>query len=298
VADNKDEVASQGGEEEAEVALCVREEIPEYQELDCARRVQGVANFSGNVVATINAAEGGPVDDYDGKNGDADSLLDGPMKEYIAKIQKQLRKESSSELPAFSKKWLHEFFDEEDYWIPKARAKWMCHKLNIQYEECLYYRNVFVWLPKLQGGQACMPSCVSCKNNANVSVHGYTLNHPACYVVGVSTHYYIMTWRYICHVCKHENKRRKEACEQDEKIDFVPLQYTFMVWNQNSMKLLPFNQAYKFPAFLLHKAGLDLKVADMLPSLFDSGLGPEAASNLLLENHTWQHTNDHIVYEL
>lgn len=115
MAEENEETASRGGEEEDEAALRVQEKFPDYQELDCPQRVQGVANFSGNVVATINAAEGDPDDDCNGDNGDADSLLDGLMKKYIAKIQKQLMKESSSEFPALSKKWLNEFLDENDF---------------------------------------------------------------------------------------------------------------------------------------------------------------------------------------
>ena len=143
-----------------------------------------------------------------------------------------------------------------------------------------------------------MPSCISCKNNANISVHDYTQNHPARYIVGLNTHYYIMTQHYICHVCKRENERQKADAEKEGEDCFEPVQYTSMGWNPESMRLLPFDQSYKFPAVLSHKAGLDRTVADMLPTLFDCGLGPEATSNLLLKNHSRKHTNDHIMYEL
>jgi hypothetical protein len=52
------------------------------------------------------------------------------------------------ETTAAAEKWLQQHLEENDWWILKARAKWLCKELNIVFDEPVYNRNVHIWLPE------------------------------------------------------------------------------------------------------------------------------------------------------
>ena len=274
-----------------------------YEALDIPR-VRGTAGVNSDLLADLDID---PRDEDDDSSNEEDedectadqSSTDSVMKNYCSKVLERIRYEASQDFPVLHKKWLHELLVDNDYWIPKSRAKYVCRKLQIHhsFEEHLYYRDVFVWLPEVQGGQTCMPCCVSCKRHEHVAVHDYTMHHPARYIVSLNSHYYMMTRRYICHACKRRNKElEEEAATNGTHCEKV--QFTFMGWNSQCLKLMPYDQLDNFPAILTHRAGVDRMVLDLLPPLFDAGLGPERLSEMLLELHTAQYYNNYRRYEV
>ena len=92
-------------------------------------------------------------------------------------------------------------------------------------------------------------------------------------VVALHTHYYMIMRKYICHTCEAENKKRNVEAAAEGKETHDNVRYTFMGWNRKTLKKMPFEQYNRFPAFLTHKAALDL-----------GGFGPNKVSELLLEN--------------
>ena len=134
--EDTDEETHQELEEQATTGISLGD-ASAYQELDCPRRVHGVADLTSNIIADIDAEGDDHDDDLTDGNSEADSFLHGVMKHYIDKIQEQLRKESSSEFPALRKKWLHVYLKDNDFWIRKSNAMWLCRKLNIRFDEYL-----------------------------------------------------------------------------------------------------------------------------------------------------------------
>ena len=54
--------------------------------------------------------------------------------------------------------------------------------------------------------------------------------------------------------------------------------------------LLPYGYGSSFPAFLTHRAAVDVSVVDWMRPLFDKGVRPEGFSKMLLEQHTNNYT--------
>ena len=68
--------------------------------------------------------------------------------------------------------------------------------------------------------------------------------------------------------------------------------------NESVLKRLPKDLLYKFPAVLTHKAGMDLKLVQMLAPLLDKGVRPETISDMLLELYMSKYTTAFIQHEL
>ena len=75
------------------------------------------------------------------------------------------------------------------------------------------------------------------------------------------------------------------------------IQYTFMGYNSKVLRSFPFGFEQEFPAFLTHRAGVDLSIIDLMRPLFDKGVRPTALSDLLLELHAKKYTKDYIKRE-
>jgi hypothetical protein len=168
---------------------------------------------------------------------------------------------------------------------------------KLHFSEPYYYRDVVTWVPDEQWGIECTPCCPSCGKNETVGVHGYRTNHFGRRVVSLSSHYFVMSRRYICHGCKGERGKAEAAIaataeREGINIEVVPSNkpYTFMGYNPISVSLLPFGRGDSFPAFFTHRAGVDKKVVDLMRPLCNAGVRPEQLSNVLLELHSKEYT--------
>ena len=206
-----------------------------------------------------------------------------------------VRKESADKNLTSGQQWLLQEIQDNGYWIRKERVKWICRKLSIQFHEPSYYRDLRVWFPELEGGIACTPKCPSCSRNTRVSFHGYRKQTLAQNVVCLTTNYFIMSRRYICHTCKANYMQAKnDAAGKPIK----KIQYTFMEYNSEVLRSFSFGFEQKFPVFLTHRAGVDLSIIDLMQPLFDKGrFRPTALSELLLELHAKKYTKDYIKRE-
>ncbi len=71
-----------------------------------------------------------------------------------------------------------------------------------------------------------------------------------------------------------------------------------MASQHNSIKHLEDHISLEFPAFLTHRADVDLKLADMLSPLFDSsGMSANAVARMLKELHMKKYHQDFIAFE-
>ena len=255
---------------------------------------RGVVDTQG-IIADLD--DDGDDEDADIEERETNDILtddDGVMPNYLSAIQQRIRKETADKSLNSGQQWLLQEIQDNGYWIRKERAKSICRKLSIQFHEPSYYRDLRVWFPELEGGIACTPKCPSCSSNTRVSVHGYRKQTPARNVVCLNTNYFIMSRRYICHTCKANYMQAKNdaAGEPIEKI-----QYTFMGYNSKVLRSFPFGFEQEFPAFLTHRAGVDLSIIDLMRPLFDKGVRPTALSDLLLELHAKKYTKDYIKRE-
>jgi hypothetical protein len=69
-------------------------------------------------------------------------------------------------------------------------------------------------------------------------------------------------------------------------------------YHDKSLKNLPKDLFYKFPAVLSHRTGLDCSLAHSLRPLMDRGIRTKGISDWLLELHSLRYTSDYIAYEL
>ncbi|KAJ1626294.1 hypothetical protein T492DRAFT_843268 [Pavlovales sp. CCMP2436] len=76
--------------------------------------------------------------------------------------------------------------------------------------------------------------------------------------------------------------RRSSTGGDDEEVEGSK-PYTFMGYNRRSLPLLPYGFGASLPAHLMHRSGLD---NELMVSLFDKGIRPEALSSTLIEQHT------------
>jgi hypothetical protein len=121
------------------------------------------------------------------------------------------------------------------------------------------------------------------------------LDHPGRRVATFDTYYYIMSRQYLCVDCKKTNDDRKKAAGGQP---FEKIQYTTMGYHDESLKNLPKDLFYKFPAVLSHRTGLDRSLAHSLRPLMDRGIRTKGISDWLLELHSLRYTSDYIAYEL
>ena len=137
-----------------------------------------------------------------------------------------------------------------------------------------------VWLPDEQWGRVAMPPCVSCRSASCVGIHGWRDKHFGRRVCSLTTHYFIISRRYICHSCETKTKEIKEAARgvglhvvQDTRDS--PPAYTFMGYDARSRQRLPQGKGADFPAFLTHKGAVDMLLVDLMRPFYDKGVRPE-----------------------
>ena len=70
-----------------------------------------------------------------------------------------------------------------------------------------------------------------------------------------------------------------------------------MGYDARARETLPFGYGDEFPAYLSHRAALDMQLIDLMRPLFNKGVRPEAFSDLLLEMHTKTHLRSAIKRE-
>ena len=150
-----------------------------------------------------------------------------------------------------------------------------------------------------------MPCCPNCRTNAKVGVHGWRDNHFGRRITTMTSNYFILSRRYICHECEKNISSAKElavliAEEQGlqvmkEDATTVLPSYTFMGWDKISLSLLPHGYGDLFPAMLTHRGGVDNHVAsDVARAAFDKGMRPETLSDMLLEFHSKKYFKEYI----
>jgi hypothetical protein len=256
---------------------------------------RGVVDTQGIVADLDYDDEDVDIEENETNTNDILTDDDGVMPNYLSAIQQRIRKETAEKNRVNSgQQWLLQEIQDNGYWIRKERAKMICRKLSIRFDEPSYYRDLQIWFPELEGGIACTPSCPSCSSNTRVSVHGYRNKTPARNVVCLTTNYFIMSRRYICQTCKASNMQAKNDAAGEP---FEKIQYTFMGYNSEVLRSFPFGFEQEFPAFLTRRAGVDLSIIDLMRPLFDKGVRPTALSDLLLELHAKKYTNDYIKRE-
>eukprot|EP00978_Attheya_sp_CCMP212_P039681 scaffold208649_cov24-Attheya_sp.AAC.2 len=174
------------------------------------------------------------------------------MQTYLKAVQGRLKLETSGNATGQclngNGTWLMlmEHLKGNDWWLRKEKAQWVCGKLHVQFSEPEYYRDILIWLPDVLWGAVALPSCGQCKTNGNVSPHAYRTNHFARRIISLSTCYYTMSWRYICHKCKAEYVRQKQQIENAAARTGMEvtafghslndeIHYTFMGWNEMSL---------------------------------------------------------------
>ena len=248
-----------------------------------------------NVVAELD------VDDDQIDNAEAP---EGVMAEYLEKIQKRLRFERANKL-ATTDKWLLYLLDKgpgSDWWLRSGLAKHVCKKLDIEYGEPSYYKDLYVWLPDERWGPMAMPPCPTCKSCAQVSPHDFQSSHFARRVCDLDDVYYIMTQRYICYECKGSAIRAgrtvvNEATMSAEPVEETQSKYTFMGYDPDSRIELPWGYGDEYPAFHMHKSAISIRLIDwMLPS-FNASVRPGKLSKMICEMHTVKYTREYIKRE-
>ena len=227
----------------------------------------------------------------------ADVAPTGTSAEYLEAIYKRFQYEFTGKCKGLEAAWLMELLKRSNFVVPREEAKYVCTKLKLRYSEPYYYQDVVVWVPDEQWGVECTPCCPSCGKNDKVGVHGYRTNHFGRRIVSLSSHYFIMSRRYICYGCKEERGKAEAAIaataeREGINIEVIPSTkpYTFMGYNPKSVSLLPFGHGDSFPAFFTHRSGVDKKIIDLMRPLFNAGVRPEQLSNILLELHSKEYT--------
>jgi hypothetical protein len=214
---------------------------------------------------------------------------------------------------------LTRMLNDNDWWLRAVHAEQVCKLVDVLYcDEPAYYRDIYVWLPDVRWGEN--PFCPECNSNTSVAAHCWrTDDDIGRRICHITTHYFALSRRYICHDCESIAKRVKEQAAvlaqaagyrvvaEDEKTDAYDttspeLQpaapaYSFMAWDHRSLPLLPYGHGSHFPAFLTHRNGCDKHVIDLMRSLFDKGLRPDSLSKTMLELHAKKYTQDYIMRE-
>ena len=103
-----------------------------------------------------------------------------------------------------------------------------------------------------------------------------------------------MTRRYKCNGCEAKKSELLKSLKGGEK---VKLKYTFMDWDPESLPLMAYGCGDEFPALLTWKAGLDMKLVDMMMRAeFAKGIRPETFSNNVLEHDAKHYTHSYLHY--
>ena len=251
-------------------------------------------------------------DDYDeeeewGKN-DSDEYKSehhGVQQKYVEAIQKEVQKQVKEDYEG--KKWLLDLLNENNWWIRKVHAHIIIKKLKLTEDYGAYYRDVYFWLPEVRWRtveKIYRPSCPTCKCNTHVGAHGFRDNHFGRVVVGLKETYYIISRRYICHQCKRIATQAKGDVEKFAKekglnveVGDAEFNYTFMGWDKRILPLFAHGRGEEFPAYLTWKAGVDKTIIDLMRPLYDGGLRPERFSDMLVELHSKEFTQQCIRHE-
>lgn len=94
--------------------------------------------------------------------------------------------------------------------------------------------------------------------------------------------------QYRCNSCM--DARTKDPADNRK--------FTFMAWIDECLKRTPGHLRYKFPAVLSARSGVDRDLARMLHGTTDKDLRPHALAEILLELHSLEYTDCHIMHEL
>jgi hypothetical protein len=255
----------------------------------------------------------------------------GEFAELVQAVHERLRLELSGKA---ADAWLTKMLKEEagpgnPCWrIPASRAHLMRKLLKLSPASVpAYYHDIYVWLPDVQYDE--MPPCPFGCGSGKVGAHGFRSDHFGRRVIELDTYSFIISRRYICHICKQACVRRKaeqadlEAAAAAFGLDVVddaeaealcgpPEQrrtsarnteppdestYTFMGWDARSLWALPYHLGTRFPAFLTHRAGVSKTIIDLMRPLMDKGVRPDALSSTLLELHTKRYFIEQLQYE-
>ena len=184
-------------------------------------------------------------DDDDDDDNDKDDIS-GVQQDYVRAIQKRLQAELSGAHDG--PQWLLDELNRDLFWIRSHRAHFIVSKIvGLEKHPQAFYRDVYVWLPDVQWSDAnktFMPCCPNCKSNKHVGAHCFRSNHFGRVVVTLSTTYYVMTRRYICHECQKESMHAKQAIESIATNNGLSIevsdsgrQYTFMGWDKRILPL-------------------------------------------------------------
>ena len=185
---------------------------------------------------------------------------------YLKKLHEQLKLECNAQRGRKEEDWLIQYLQVNGWWILKEHAPNVAKKLSMPEYPQTNYSDVRVWIPDLQYGMDCMPCCPCCKRRESVIVHGFHSNHVGRLVGGITRNYYILSRRYRCTDCKDKAEQFKRQINHagNAIIEHEKLQYTFMAWNQHTLPLYPKRLSEEFPAFLTHRAALDIQAIDLM----------------------------------
>jgi hypothetical protein len=206
---------------------------PNPNPLPDAVEIHGIPHWTeqlnpGEITAQLDAdndeGDEEATDDAKNLNLPADSV----MNIYLQAIQSRVKYEVKDTTPT-GEKWLHKHLEENDWWIRKVRAKWLCKELNVACNEPAYYRDVYIWLPEQRWGNIAWPPCPTCLKQ-DVAAHGFQTNHFGRRVVSMTSNYFIMSRRYIC---------QRRCCQGAPSAVEKRQQRTFMGYNPTSRTHLP-----------------------------------------------------------
>ena len=200
-------------------------------------------------------------------------------KAVMERLQKEVRGDFNGET------WLLDILRDNDWWLKTYHVPDITKKLQLVKEYDAYYRDIYVWLPDVRWkdpAKTFMPCCPNCKCNTNVGPHGFRDNHFGRQVVGMTSTYYVMSRRYICHECRCNVVKAKEDVEkvaqqnglsievESVESESVFMTYTFMAYDRRILHLFKYNRGVlKFPAYLTWRAGVDKLVLKLLRPLQD-----------------------------
>ena len=129
-----------------------------------------------------------------------ENLRDGVMQRFLRAVQDRLKEETKNE----TANSLIDLLKENDWWLRAVHYRKVC-KIIGQSVPCepSYLRDIYVWLPDVRWGPQYMLYCPTCAANTRVGVHcwRYNPNHIGRRVCNLTTHYFALSRRYICHTC-------------------------------------------------------------------------------------------------
>lgn len=226
-------------------------------------------------------------EDDDNKERSETDECSSVMKDYVKAIRDRLQDECRT--CHFTKekkqikeddKWLLKYLQQNEFWIREEYCEEMCRRLGITPSLRGYYTDVLVWFPDERFKMK--PVCPTCGSSARVGVHAYPKKTYGRRVISLLRNYYIISRRYICHHCEKVTPKVK---------------YTFMGYNEDSIKQLPRQYGQYFPAMLTHKLSIDKALLDMMRPLFDGGIRPNRFRKMILELHSKEHARRSILHE-